>query len=298
MDRGGRFPGSLTSRPRPGGSGLRVATGNFSQTLREFERRLPKSAELALLLLLFATTGIYGVWRGGESAALFDAARDAGDAVANAAGFRIDEVEITGARQIGRAEVLASANIKATTSLLLLDPEAARVRLKQNPWVAEAAVKKLYPGRLEIAIEERAGFAVWQRNGRLSVIARDGIVIGADAQAHLRDFPLVVGVGADKRGADFLALVGRFPEVRAEFAAAVLVAERRWNIRLKNGIDVKLPEDGAEAALAKLVALDRTAKILTRDVTTIDLRVPERVTVQLSDEAAKARAPKRREPAL
>jgi cell division protein FtsQ len=284
----------LSARFRPGGSSHR-GPGNFSQTLREFERRLPRSAELLLLLFFFAATGIYGIWRGGETAALIDAVRDAGDTVATAAGFGIDEVEIAGARQISRAEVLASANIKPTTSLLLLDPEATRARLRQNPWIAEATVKKLYPGRLEIAVKEREGFAVWQRNGRLSVIARDGTVIGADAQVHLRQFPLVVGAGAEQRGVDFLALVDRFPEIRAAFAAAVLVAERRWNIRLKSGTDVKLPAEGVEAALAALVVLDRESKVLTRDVTVIDLRVPGRVTVQLSEEAAKTRAPKRRE---
>ena len=45
--------------------------------------------------------------------------------------------------------------------------------------------------------------------------------------------------------------------------AAVLVGERRWNLRLKNGIDVQLPETGVEAALARLVDLDRAKKLTT-----------------------------------
>jgi cell division protein FtsQ len=69
----------------------------------------------------------------------------------------------------------------------------------------------------------------------------------------------------------------------------VLVAQRRWNLRLKNGIDVRLPETGVETALATLVDLDREKKLLSRDVTAIDLRLPDRVTVRLSDEAARAR---------
>ena len=59
---------------------------------------------------------------------------------------------------------------------------------------------------------------------------------------------------------------------------------------LKNGIDVRLPEADAERALDMLVKLDRDNKILSRDITAIDLRLPDRVTVQLSDEAAAARA--------
>jgi cell division protein FtsQ len=68
-----------------------------------------------------------------------------------------------------------------------------------------------------------------------------------------------------------------------------LVAERRWNLRLKNGVDVRLPEFDVERALDQLVGLDRDKKILSRDIVSIDLRLPDRVTVRLSEAAAQAR---------
>jgi cell division protein FtsQ len=58
---------------------------------------------------------------------------------------------------------------------------------------------------------------------------------------------------------------------------------------LDNGIDVRLPESGMEQALETLVRLDHDNKILTRDIAGIDLRLPDRVTVRLSDEAFAAR---------
>ena len=72
-------------------------------------------------------------------------------------------------------------------------------------------------------------------------------------------------------------------------AASVLVAERRWNLRLTNGMDVRLPETDLQSALDRLVALDREKKLLSRDITTVDLRLPDRITVRLSDAAAQAR---------
>ena len=71
--------------------------------------------------------------------------------------------------------------------------------------------------------------------------------------------------------------------------ASILVAERRWNLRLKNGLDVRLPETNVAQALERLVALDREKKLLSRDITAVDLRLPDRVTVRLSDAAAQAR---------
>ena len=58
---------------------------------------------------------------------------------------------------------------------------------------------------------------------------------------------------------------------------------------LKNGIDIRLPEEGMEQALDTLLTLDRDKKILSRDIAIVDLRLPDRVTVRLSEEAAAAR---------
>ncbi len=99
----------------------------------------------------------------------------------------------------------------------------------------------------------------------------------------------MVGVGAETRAKSFLAMLDKYPAIRGQLQAAVLVAERRWNVMLKNGIDVRLPETGMEQALDMLLKLDRDNKILSRDIAAIDLRLADRVTVQLSDEAAAAR---------
>jgi cell division protein FtsQ len=69
----------------------------------------------------------------------------------------------------------------------------------------------------------------------------------------------------------------------------VLVAERRWNLHLKGGVEVLLPEREPERALTTLVDLNRIKKLLDRDIMVVDLRLPDRVTVRLSDGAAAAR---------
>jgi cell division protein FtsQ len=71
--------------------------------------------------------------------------------------------------------------------------------------------------------------------------------------------------------------------------ASILVAERRWNLKLKNGIDVRLPEHDVDVALETLDRLDREKALLTRDITAVDLRLADRVTVRLSDAVAQAR---------
>ena len=215
--------------------------------------------------------------------------KDARDSAANAAGFRIAAISLTGPKEVSREEILTTAGVTGRASLLFLDAAAARTRLLANPWIADAAVLKLYPDRLQITITERQAFALWQKDGRVSVIAADGTVLEPFVENRYLGLPLVVGRGAQRQAKDFLAIVDRYPDIRSALRASVLVAERRWNLRLNNGIDVRLPEANVEQALDRLVALDRDKKLLSRDIVAVDLRLPDRVTVRLSDAAAQAR---------
>ena len=249
----------------------------------------PRRAGVIAAILLIAGSIGYGVARGGHMPVLLDQLADARDAAANAAGFRITGLTVTGRQRLSDAEVLAAAGVTDRTSLLFLNVETVRTRLEASPWITQATVRKLYPGQLEIAITEREPFAIWQRDGKLWIIAEEGTVLGAWGERAMQPLPLVVGEGAAKRARTFLALLDRYPALREDVRAAVLVAERRWNLKFKSGLDVRLPEHDVAQALDLLVALDREKKILTRDVTAIDLRLPGRISVRLSDEAAKAR---------
>jgi cell division protein FtsQ len=249
----------------------------------------PPGVGVAASVLLLAATLGYGAFAGGHVAAIADWLKDARDGAANAAGFRIAAISLTGPKEVSREEILTTAGVTGRASLLFLDAAAARTRLLANPWIADAAVLKLYPDRLQITITERQAFALWQKDGRVSVIAADGTVLEPSVENRYLGLPLVVGRGAQRQAKDFLAIVDRYPDIRSVVHASVLVAERRWNLRLNNGIDVRLPEANVEQALDRLVALDRDKKLLSRDIVAVDLRLPDRVTVRLSDAAAQAR---------
>jgi cell division protein FtsQ len=253
------------------------------------ERYLPRRAGIAAtVLMLLGSTG-FGIVRGGHLEQLTSALSDTRNAIANSAGFRITAVAINGRKQLSQDEVLAIGGVNGRSSLLFLDAASVRDKLKANPWIAEATVLKLYPGQLQIDIVERSAFALWQQDGRLSVISDDGAVLEPYVSRRFVSLPLVVGKGAETRARDFLALLARYPQVRAATKAAVFVGERRWNLRLKDGLDIRLPENAVGNALAALSKLDKEDRLFSRDIVAVDMRLPDRLTVQLSEDAAKAR---------
>jgi cell division protein FtsQ len=261
-----------------------------SRCSRLLAAQVPRGMGISATALVIAATLVYGVVKGGHIPQVVAAMKEVRDRLGNAAGFRIVSIALSGHHHVSREEVLAVAGITGTTSLVFLDVDEARERLKANPWIADATVLKLYPGALQIGIRERAAFALWQKDSRVSVIADDGTVLEPYVSRGLLRLPLVVGSGAQLRAKDILGLLDLHPSLRDFVRAAVLVGERRWNLRLENGIDVLLPEADAATALDRLVELDREKRLITRDIVAIDLRLPDRVTVRLSDGAAQARS--------
>jgi cell division protein FtsQ len=251
--------------------------------------QVPRGAGIAATATVVLATLVYGMVKGDHVPTVMTALKDARDQVAQAAGFRIVSLALNGEHHISREELLAIAGVTDRSSLLFLDVDETRGRLKGNPWIADATVLKLYPGELQIEIKEREPFALWQKDGQISVIAADGTVLEPYRNPRLRRLPLIVGRGADTQAKNFIALLDRFPSIRQQVRASILVGQRRWNLRLMNGLDVRLPEEGVASALERLIALDRDAKLISRDIVAIDLRLSDRVTVRLSEAAAQVR---------
>ena len=251
--------------------------------------KVPRGAGSSAAALLLLASVSYGAVVGGHGPQIAENIQNLCDAAANKLGFRISEVALDGEHEVGRDEILMFAGITDRSSLLFLDAARTRARLLANPWILDATVLKLYPDRLRIEIKERQPFALWQKEGHVALIAADGTVLEETVPARFSGLPLVVGKGAEQTARDFLTLVARYPSIAQMNEASVLVAERRWNLHLKGGVEVVLPESEAEQALRTLVDLDHSKKLLSRDISAVDLRLSDRVTVRQSDGAAAAR---------
>jgi cell division protein FtsQ len=98
--------------------------------------------------------------------------------------------------------------------------------------------------------------------------------------------PLVIGYGAAEDAGPFVDKIKQLPELASRVKGYIRVAERRWDLRLENGITLKLPEQGEDKALADLLKMDRESGLLTRDIAAVDMRFSDRIVVQLTPDAA------------
>ena len=239
--------------------------------------------------MLLLASASYGAVRGGHVPQIMENAQSLCDDVANRLGFRIAEVALDGGHEVARDEILVLAGITDRSSLLFLDAARTRARLLSNPWIAEATVLKLYPDRLRIEIKERKPFALWQKDRRICIDCRRRRRIGKQRPCALCGFAAGCRQRRRTERSGFSRTHCRYPAIARRTEASIFIAERRWNLRLKDGVEILLPENEAEQALQILVDLDRNQKLLSRDIIAVDLRLPDRVTVRQSDAASFAR---------
>jgi cell division protein FtsQ len=254
------------------------------------EKRLPpRGTFLGASLAFILICGGLGLHMGGTYERAIQLHGSPKDMAARLIGFDIGKVSVLGAKELSEQEVIDFSGITSVQSLAFLDTEAVQNQLLQNPLIASAEVRKLFPNRLTIRIKERSPFAIWQKEGEIHLIAEDGESIDTMRDDRFKRLPHVVGDGAQKRVAEYVKLLEAAGDLRSKIRAGVLVSERRWNLKMANGVDVKLPEYGAEAAIHALARLDREAQVLDRAVISVDLRLNGRAAFRLTEEAAAER---------
>jgi cell division protein FtsQ len=267
--------------------GERSARASLRWRIR-LDRPAPRKLEIALTVAVLLGAGLLGAERGGQLDAVTAQYGGVGDWIACTLRLGVRMVTVSGATHMSERKILAIAGVDDKKSLPFFDVAQARARLEADPLIKQASVRKLYPNQIVIEIVERTPYAVWQKDGDVRAIATDGAPIDEVNDGRYADLPFVVGEGANGRVREFVALLDAMDELKPRVEAGVLVDQRRWNLRLKSGIDIKLPESDPEAAIAELLILQRQSRILEKDVLALDFRVPGRVFARLSEEAAAA----------
>ena len=262
----------LTETPRKSTRGRRSMTARW---------RRPWVIRGGAILGFVILVGAVG-WTGadGRLEAAYENARAGLIEFSAAAGLVTGEVFVVGREKTPRRVLIDALDVTLGAPLLSFDAEAARRRIEAIGWVREAVVERRFPDTIFLRIEERDPLALWQKNGRLFVIDNDGVVIKGASPQNYALLPVIVGDDAPANAGLLLTVLASEPSLHQRVAAAVRVGGRRWNLRFDNGVDVELPEQNFAAAWRRLAEFERIHQLLARDITAIDLRLPDRLVVR------------------
>jgi cell division protein FtsQ len=279
--------------PRQPSRNLPVLTGT-----RDLIRRKPRSIRLGrasrdrmrgkwlLFSLLFLVSAVaYGAVIGGQTGLLLNTAATGVERLAVAVGFGVKRVTVEGQKNTTDADITAALGAGPDTMMLTFDTDAAKQRLESVPWIRHAQVMRLLPSTLQVVIEERTPYAVWQNKGKTYVVDDQGVVLAPALPQAYPNLPLVVGVGAAKHAAALYAALKPYGNLKRKMLAALRVGDRRWTLKFRSGLEIMLPDDNLDVALKSLTKLEAEHGVLERDIAAVDLRLLDRITVRFHETA-------------
>ena len=246
-------------------------------------RKLLRWSFLALIVVTLAATVI--AFRLPQLAALA-----VGEGIGKL-GFTLRHVETRGNHRVSTQAIYDIAFSQQSSAMPLVDLDGTRERLMRLSWIREARVTRRLPDTLVIEVIERVPVAVWQQQGRLSLIDAEGVVLEPAASA-MPDMVRLIGPDANRHFASLNALLEAAPRLRPMVTDAAWIGGRRWDLHFQGGETLSLPEGEAEArrAIERFARLDQRDSLLGRGFARIDMRDPRRASVRISREPG-ARVP-------
>lgn len=200
--------------------------------------------------------------------------------------FMVERMSIEGASELVREDIRAAVPQDLPASSFDLDLSTLRARIKEIPAVAEAAVRIRQGGVLAVDITEREPAALWRTRSGIRVLDREGVSIATVADRAARsDLPVLTGAGAKAHVSEALDILEAARPLETDIRGLVRMGERRWDLVLRDGKRVMLPEREPVPALERVIVLDAAHEMLDRDLVAVDMRIRTRPTVRLSDHA-------------
>jgi cell division protein FtsQ len=235
-------------------------------------------------------------------------AERAAGAVVGDAGFKVSGYQITGISHMNRTLIDAVVTDElrrasdevgsAKAPQMLVDVAEIRRRLLGYGWVKDARVSRRLPDTLVIDIVERTPAALWQSEGRLALIDKEGVVLDRVPVDKMPDLPLLIGPGANAQEQALDRVMAAVPTLKPQVASATWVGGRRWDLNFQSGEVVSLPEgeDAAKSVLTKFARADKESGLLGRGILRFDLRKPGQMTVRLPRAPGEPIAPAPQQP--
>ena len=200
--------------------------------------------------------------------------------------FMVNLMAVDGAGASVASDIREIVPIDFPVSSFDLNLEDIRQTIVGLDPVKEASVRIRPGGILQIDVIERVPALVWRTREGVELLDETGAHVAfVSARADHPDLPLIAGEGADKHVTEAAQLFAAAKPLGTRLRGLVRVGERRWDVVLDRDQRILLPVTDPVQALERVIELSEVDDMLERDVTVIDMRLAQRPTLRMSQEA-------------
>ncbi len=168
------------------------------------------------------------------------------------------------------------------TGLIGIDVHAVATAVESLPWVEQVTVRRMWPDKLELTIQEFTPLARWNE---LDLVNAEGVAFTPSADQIPNGLPWLWGPeGSSQRvTARYLTMSGALEELGLELRILRLNERRSWSFETADGMQVKIGQIEVEQRFQRLlVAYPQLRDRRSGEVLMMDFRYPNGVAVRWS----------------
>ncbi|MAR76496.1 MAG: hypothetical protein CML28_01720 [Rhizobiales bacterium] len=192
---------------------------------------------------------------------------------------KLKNVKISGIENTKASEVVNIVSELRGISLSSIDLRKTSSEINNIDWVKKSELRKIYPSTLEVKVYEHNPIAIWYNEGNKFLVDRNSKIISELNPDKFKNLKVVAGPNALEDIPVIISMIENYPDFEKKVKSMLRVGDRRWTIRLHNGITIHLPEKNVANAIKEIEGLDREYSLLSRYIEIIDMRLPDRIDI-------------------
>jgi cell division protein FtsQ len=196
--------------------------------------------------------------------------------------FTVSEINVEGLERLSYEEIAHLIDFNVGDNLFAIDLNEVKNKLETYPWVANAVVERELPASIRIIIEEERPKAVFIENNQRFFVNDSGKIIEKITDVPTGEsYIYLMGEEANLTYSEILDQVYESEAIYQRIEGLVKVGQRRWDLKLKNNITLKLPQNNIIQCLSKFSKVIDDNIDFFKGGTTIDLRfMPEKIYIK------------------
>lgn len=195
-------------------------------------------------------------------------------------GFRVKDILVEGRKNSDSQVLLALINIQKDDPIFAFNPYEAKDLIERISWIEHAHVERRLPDTLYIRLTEREPLALWKQGEEIKMLDQKGKVIAAADPQKFKGLVALYGQNADQHIPDLMNEITGHPAIAKRMVGASWIGDRRWDLILKGGIKVQMPEKALSANLQRLSAAQAESALLDKEILSVDLREADRINIR------------------
>ena len=198
-------------------------------------------------------------------------------------GFELRNIEVQGNYFVQKSEIIKDIKFINCENLFCLELKNSKENIEKNNWIKSVQLRIIVPSQLKIIVQEEKPYFVYKNDKKIALLNKNGDEIDRLDQItkDFKDLVVLSGEGAIDNISNLLNILALNNTISEKVTEARLIANRRWSLKyLKNTI-IDLPERNPEKAFYKVAELDKKYGLLLNKLKKIDLRVNDRMIIQL-----------------